>query len=191
MIPIIWFGHIISDIFTKAGIPIPGACFLRTLQFGSFGDKRRTLGEVIEYMYLNGYDVRHLATMSTSNAVIEIILRIYHCLTRDFINPLGKPSALIQADKTMVEHRLSKMRFCSYAVAACGNIGKMAVYQWNPTALNLAIWAEFMRTAIKEYEKSFGIESQYIKAIKQRELINSNFENLKRRLDSNYGQDQF
>ena len=191
LIPIIWFGHIISDIFTKAGIPIPGACFLRTLQFGSFGDKRRTLGEIIEYMYLNGYDVRHLATMSTSNAVIEIILRIYHCLTRDFINPLGKPSALIQADKAMVEHRLSKMRFYSYTIAACGNIGKMAVYQWNPTALNLAIWAEFLRTAIKEYEKSFGSESQYIKAIKQRELINSSFENLKRRLDSNYGQNQF
>lgn len=183
-IPIIWIGHIISDIFTKAGIPIPGACFLRTLQFGSFGEKRRTIGEVVEYMYLNGYDVRHLATMVTSNAVIEIIVRVYICLTRDFINALGKPSALIQADKAIVEHRLSKMRFYSYAVAACGNIGKMAIYQWNPTALNLAIWIEFLRTSIKEYEKFFGSESQYIDVVKKRELINVSFENLKRTLDS-------
>lgn len=188
-IPIIWIGHIISDIFTKAGIPIPGACFLRTLQIGSFGEKRRTIGEVVEYMYLNGYDVRHLATMATSNAVIEIIVRIYHCLTRDFINALGKPSALIQADKAIVEHRLLKMRFYSYAVAACGNIGKMAIYQWNPTALNLALWIEFLRTSIKEYEKSFGSESQYIDAVKKREIINASFENLKKRLDYIDGQD--
>lgn len=183
-IPVIWIGHIISDVFTKAGIPIPGACLLRTLQFGSFGEKRRTLGEVVEYMYLNGYDVRHLATMATSNAVIEIIVRIYHCLTRDFINPLGKPSALIQADKAVEEHRLSRMRFYSYSVAACGNIGKMVIYKWNPTALNLAIWAEFLRTSIKEYEQSFSSESQCIKAVKNRELINMYFENLKTRIDS-------
>ncbi len=183
-IPIIWVGHIISDIFTKAGIPIPGSCFLRTLQFGSFGEKRRTIGEVIEYMYINGYDVRHLATMATSNAVIELIVRIYHCLTCDSVLSLGKPSALIQANKAMVEHRLTKMRFYSYAIASCGNIGKLAAYQWNPLALNLPVWMEFLRTAIKEYEKAFGEESNYIEAVKNRETINANFENIIRKLDS-------
>lgn len=183
-IPIVWMGHIISDVFTKAGIPIPGACFLRTLQFGSFGEKRRTVGEVIEYMYLNGYDVRHLATMSTANAVIEIVVRIYHCLTRDFIKPLGKPVALIQADKAMVEHRLSRMRLYSYAVAACGNIGKMAAYQWNPMALNLAIWTEFLRASIKEFEKTFGVESMYIKTVKQRDILNEGFNSLRKRLNT-------
>ncbi len=183
-VPIIWIGHIISDIFTKAGVPIPGSCFLRTLQFGSFGEKRRTVGEVIEYMYLNGYDVRHLATMATSNAVIELIVRIYHCLTCERLHTLGKPIAIIQANKAMVEHRLTKMRFYSYAIASCGNIGKLAAYQWNPLALNLTVWTEFLRTAVKEYEKSYGLESNYINAVKNQEKINANYENIIRKLDS-------
>lgn len=105
--PVIWLGHIISDIFTKAGIPIPGACLLRTIQVGSFGKKKRTLGQVMEYMYLEGYDIRHLATMSISNAVIELIIRIYHILTRELTQPFAVPGALLAAEKSMYAHRLS------------------------------------------------------------------------------------
>lgn len=79
--PIKWLGHIISDVFTKQGIPIPGTSMLRTLQVGSFGDKDRTLGELVEYMYVNGYDMRHLATMAMCNIVINLIVTIYSKLT--------------------------------------------------------------------------------------------------------------
>lgn len=182
--PIIWIGHIISDIFTKAGIPIPGTSLLRTLQFGSFGEKKRTLGMVVEYMYLEGYDLRHLATMTTVNAAIETILRIYHVLTREYSGQFGVPGALIAAQKSMYAHRLSKMRIGAYAIAATGNLAKFGTYQWNPLALNLPVWEELLRSSITEYKRSCGTESQYLKAVKNREEINRTFDELEQRLNS-------
>ena len=180
--PIVWIGHIVSDIFTKAGVPIPGSCLLRTLQIGSFGAKKRTLGQVVEYMYLEGYDLRHLATMSFANAAIELILRIYHALTRELTLPFAVPNALLEAEKSMYAHRLSKMRLGAYAVAATGNVGKMAIYQWNPTALNLPIWVEFLRTSISEFQRAYRTDSPYIEAVKNREKINRTFDELEERL---------
>lgn len=180
--PIIWIGHIISDIFTKAGIPIPGSCLLRTVQLGAFGEKKRTVGQVVEYMYLEGYDIRHLATMSMSNAVVELIIRIYHVLTREFTQPFAVPGALLAAEKSMYAHRLSKMRMGAYAIAASGNVAKMAVYQWNPLSLNLPIWTELLRTSISEYQRAYGTDSLHIQAVKNREIINKTFDELENRL---------
>lgn len=181
--PIIWIGHIVSDIFTKAGVPIPGSCLLRTLQFGSFGEKGRTIGQVVEYMYLEGYDLRHLATMAAANAVIEIIIRIYHILTKPRIEQLARPQALIQADKEQLSRRLQAMRLKAYAIATCGNVAKLAVYEWNPTALNLTIWAELARTAVKEYQRRHDTTQVTLDVIEQRRLINDKFNAIEQIID--------
>lgn len=182
--PIIWIGHIISDIFTKAGVPIPGYCLLRTLQFGSFGEKARTIGQVVEYMYLEGYDLRHLATMAVENAVIELIIRIYHILTKPIIEQFARPQALIQADRELQDRRLHSMRLKAYAIASCGNVAKLAVYQWNPTALNIAVWAECARTAIKEYSRRHGRTQDALDAISQRQLIDEKFDEIEAKINS-------
>lgn len=180
--PIIWIGHIISDIFTKAGVPIPGTSMLRTLQIGSFGEKKRTIGQVVEYMYLGGFDLRHLATMSIENACIEFILRIYHVLTRQQLNQFGVPVALIEAEKSMQAHRLSKMRVGAYAIAATGNLTKMSAYCWNPLALNLPIWIELLRASLSEYQRCSETNNLYIEAVKNREQINRTFASLEEQL---------
>lgn len=180
--PIIWMGHIISDIFTKAGVPIPGACLLRTLQFGSFGYKKRTISEVVSYMYYEGYDLRHLATMSITNACIELILRIYHALTKERVERFMQPTAVVEAQQSMIQHRLEKMRLGAYSVACCGNIAKLAVYQWNPNALNLPIWIEFLRTAIREYERTHSTEQDAITAVVLRLEIEDNFKRMEEKL---------
>jgi len=75
------------------------------------------LGAVtVEYMYLEGYDLRHFVTMATSNAVIELIIRIYHILTKSSIKRLAQPQALIQADWEKQNRRLHKMRLQAYAL---------------------------------------------------------------------------
>lgn len=181
--PIIWIGHIISDIFTKAGVPIPGTSLLRTLQIGSFGEKKRTIGQVVEYMYLGGFELRHLATMSIENACIELILRIYHVLTRETLNKFGVPMALIEAKKSMQAHRLSKMRTGAYAIAATGNLAKMSAYCWNPLALNLPVWIELLRSSLFEYQLG-ETNNLYIEAVKNREQINRNFAALEEQLKS-------
>lgn len=182
--PVIWIGHIISDIFTKAGVPIPGTSLLRTLQIGSFGEKKRTVGQVVEYMYLAGFDLRHLATMSIENACIELILKIYQILTKHSLNQFGIPGALIDAEKSMQAHHFSKMRVGAYAIAATGNLAKMSAYYWNPLALNLPIWIELLRTSVIEYKRAYGSDSSHIQAVKNREKINGQFDELESYLDS-------
>lgn len=182
LVPIIWIGHIISDIFTKAGVPIPGSCLLRTLQLGTFGEKRRTLGHVIEYMYIEGFDCRHLVTMGIENAVIEIILRIYHALTKPRIEQFARPQALIQADMEMDNRRLHKLRLQAYSIAACGNISKLAVYNFNPLALNLPIWSECLRTALCEYKRHNNSTQLVLDVISQRQEINEKFDEIENKL---------
>ncbi len=181
--PIVWIGHIISDIFTKSGVPIPGSCLLRTLQFGSLGQKGRSIGEVIEYMYLEGYDLRHFATMTIENAVIELILRVYHILTKPRIEQLARPQALILVEKEIMDRRLQKMRLQAYAIASCGNIAKLAVYQWNPNALNLPVWTELLRTSMKEYERRHSSTQDVLDAIELRQMINERFDNINAKLN--------
>ena len=180
--PIIWIGHIISDIFTKAGVPLPGSCFLRTLQIGSFGAKKRTIGQVIEYMYLEGYDLRHLATMSTVNACIEIIVRLYNILTKPQIEHFARPTAMIEADNGMLRHKLRKMIICGYAVAATGNIVKVAAYQWNPTALNAPVWLAFVRSSIAEMEYQNSSTKDVINVMEQRAELEENITRIQNKL---------
>lgn len=180
--PIIWIGHILSDVFTKAGIPIPGACLLRSLRFGSFGEKGRTIAQVVEYMFLEGYDLRHLATMSTVNAVIEVVIRIFHYLTKPTISQFARPAALAEVDKEMLRVRLEKMRLIGYSVATAGNIAKLAVNEWNPLALNLPVWIEFIRAAIKEIERRNSIEFAILDIVKQRQELDYNFAILEERV---------
>lgn len=181
--PVIWMGHILSDIFTKAGVPIPGSCLLRTLQFGSFGEKGRTIGQVVEYMYLEGYDLRHLATMATEKAVLEFIIRVYHYLTKPTIEQFARPQALIHIDLEKQNRRLQSMCLQAYVVASCGNVAKLAIYQWNPTALNLSVWVAFFRTAVTEYNRRHGSMQDVLDTIEQRQIINDQFDAIEAKLN--------
>ncbi len=182
--PITWIGHILSDIFTKSGIPIPYGCLLRTLQFGSIGEKGRTIGQVVEYMYIEGFDLRHMGTMCVENAVIELIISIYHVLTKPRIDEFARLRSDIIADKELQLRRLQKMRLQAYAIAACGNVAKLAVYSWNPLALNITVWAEFLRTTIAEYERRHNSTQSVLDLISLRKEINNNFERIDDQLNN-------
>ncbi len=174
-IPIVWLGHLLSDVFTKMGIPIPGWSYLQLLQFGSFGEKERTISDVARYMYLNGYDMRHFLSMSAVNAAIELIVRLYYILVckrrpKDFS---------LEAEKEYTELKnkikLHDMLFVSYAVASCGNIAKICAYQGNPTALNLPLWLGMIKEAVAKAEISTRNSKHYEKAIENRHVIDDNF----------------
>lgn len=74
--PVVYYlGHIISDLFTARGIPIPG--FFLT-QFFTGGDSSdSSIAGIAEEMYLDGYDMRHLASMSMPVAAKNIIIDAY------------------------------------------------------------------------------------------------------------------
>ncbi|MGA9380943.1 MAG: hypothetical protein WBV73_19430 [Phormidium sp.] len=151
--PFLWLGHIISDMCTKMGVPIPGWGFLQLLQFGSFGSKNQTIADISRWMYLNGYDLRHFITMSVPVAAIEIIIRGYHYLSSLETSEQIKYSlhgSVASKELTQIKSnlKLHKMLFLAHAIAASGNALKVFVYSGNPLAINLTQWLFFLKETV-------------------------------------------
>ncbi len=176
--PILWLGHLLSDVFTKMGIPIPGWSYLQLLQFGSLGDKQRSIAEVARYMYLEGYDLRHLVSMTTTNAVIELIVRLYYHL----VCKKRPDDFSLTAEKEYVEVKnkikLHNMLFVAYSVASCGNIAKLCVYQGNPTAFNLPLWLGMIKESVTQVVIANRNTQCYEEAIENRLIMDENFKQL-------------
>ena len=107
--PFIWLGHIISDVFTSAGIPIPGWTYLQMLQFGSFGEKKRTIADFSRYMYYCGYDLRHLVTMSSTKVIIQFVVRLYHFLVN--VHPEEMTQQVLLCEKEYGKVIISAKRY--------------------------------------------------------------------------------
>lgn len=176
--PIVWSGHLVSDLFTKAGLPIPGGCALRVLQFGNLDEQNRTIGEIVKYMYTSGYDLRHFAVASICNVVIELIIRVYMFLVGD-IETKGE-KCLYEKEYNHIKNyrKKHKLLIVSYAVASCGNIAKIAAYQGAPNAINLPIWYGLIKEAIIQFSILTNNSNVAIEAIENRHLIDERFEML-------------
>lgn len=178
--PVKWFGHLISDIFTSAGVPIPGWTYLQAFQFGSIGDKKRTIADLARYMYVQGYDIRHLVTMSVSQAAIEAIVRIYHFLVNE--GPEKKKIYELTSEREYGQIKndikLHRMLYLATSVAAVGNVGKVVAYGGNPLAINLVTWEEFAKNAVVDFYVRHRDSKDYEKVIEARHVIDENFEYL-------------
>lgn len=176
--PVLWLGHIFSDLFTRRGIPIPGTCLLRMFKVGSFGEKSRTISDLITYMYVEGYDLRHLATMSICNLVIGVVINIYHFLV--IKQDIDSSQPIFEKEYVRVKNnqKKKKLMFTAYSIAVAGNIGKVAAYQGSPFAINAAIWYQFAREAVTQVIINMDDGKYSIEAIENRHLIDETFERL-------------
>ncbi|WP_051654248.1 hypothetical protein [Persephonella sp. KM09-Lau-8] len=174
--PVIWLLHIISDICTSRGIPIPGWGFTQLLQIGEFGEKNRTIAELTRWMYENGYDLRHFLTMSTVPAVIEIIVRLYHILSIDKIDK-SLPLSQKEIIKIRNDIKLTKMLFYAHSIASAGNVVKIAFYHGNPMAINISQWLMLFKRGV-EFTKVALRNDNYEKIVRNREKINKKWEEL-------------
>ena len=129
--------HGFSDVFTAQGLPPP---FMAPFQLVSAksgftlkeGGDTVSVRDVARYMYANGYDLRHFATMKISPAIAEVILGTYHRVRACAANPEpGEPGL---PDKLKREQMLA----LTHGLLASANILKTALYGWNPMAINLA-----------------------------------------------------
>lgn len=171
-----WFGHLLSDVTTKMGIPIPGWCLLKKLNLGSFGTKNRTISEVAEYMYLTGYDVRHFATMSVVNMVISLLCRLYF----KFLGEVKEESATLST-KEFIEIR-NKIKFhrisaIAHSIAVAGNIAKIFVKR-NPNALNLPLLIGFIKEAVTQAKIITRDTKAFEEVIEGRYVIDNNWKYL-------------
>ncbi|GAB1544782.1 hypothetical protein NUACC21_74580 [Scytonema sp. NUACC21] len=174
--PFIWLGHIVSDMCTKMGVPIPGWAFLQLIQFGSFGSDKKTIADISRWMYLNGYDLRHFVTMSLPVAVIEFLVRTYH-----YLSSLDKPEQLQSSLYTSVAEKelaqiksnlkLRKMLLLAHATAASGNALKVFANSGNPLAINLSQWIFLIKESVRMIQ-AVTRDTTPEKIIRNREKIN-------------------
>ncbi len=145
--------HLISDGFTKMGLPLPGWSLLQLLQVGNFGEKERTVADLARFMYLKGYDSRHFMTMSTSVAAAEAVLRSYFWLRRKIDASYGLEcnhvAEVIGTQRTSAHPRFQAMALAAHATASAINVGKVVIYQGNPLAINYAQWLRFFHSVFK------------------------------------------
>ncbi|HEY9800237.1 MAG TPA: hypothetical protein V6D25_07755 [Leptolyngbyaceae cyanobacterium] len=175
--PFIWLGHIVSDMCTKMGIPIPGWAFLQLIQFGSFGSDKKTIADISRWMYLNGYDLRHFVTMSLPVAAIEFLVRTYH-----YLSSLENPQQLQYYPYTSATTKelagiksnlkLRKMLLLAHAMATSGNAVKVFIYSSNPLAINLTQWIFLIKESVRMIQ-AVSRDTTHEKIIRNREKINS------------------
>ncbi len=127
--------HLISDVFTPAGIPAPLFSLLHLVKsespFALVKD-----GPIVPWkdvardMYRHGYDFRHSLTMGIVPAAVELIIRGYWQL-----DALAKEKS---ADQRKLEiAKLRSMLLLGHTVATSGTLAKTGlVFGMNPAALN-------------------------------------------------------
>jgi membrane-bound metal-dependent hydrolase YbcI (DUF457 family) len=128
------FLHLLSDVFTSAGIQPPFFTLLQLAKtkspfvLGPSGEEV-TWTNVARYMYTHGYDLRHFATMGIVPASVEMIVRGWW-LCRSF-----ESDSQIAPTKA----KLTSMLMLAHLIATSGNLLKTGViFAMNPLAFNLA-----------------------------------------------------
>jgi hypothetical protein len=159
------FGHLVSDVGTKMGLPAPLFSLFQGINVQDpISPKSKTVGEVARWMYLNGYDLRHFLTMGLTPAVIEIILRSY-LMCRHYAEH-GETKFLLAGHP-----KYRSMLLSAHAIACAGNVGKIALMQGNPLAINYAEWLALLRYLIPSikywlFDKS-RLKLEYMEKINQ------------------------
>lgn len=131
-------GHLLSDVATPMGLPAPFFSLIQGINAGQIGPQGRSVGQLARWMYLHGYDLRHALVTGITPATIEIILRAYIML-RHYADHGDAPVNLATHPKYRT------MLLTAHAIAALGNVGKIALYQGNPLAINYAEWIALCR----------------------------------------------
>jgi len=142
--------HLLSDVPTKSGLPLPGWLALANIEAGHFGLTQESVGGVVRRMYLNGYDSWHLLTMMTSVGASELMLRGYWglrgSLDQDWRDSVDLEAQVAGSTATSDHPRFAAMALAAHGVAAAGNLGKIAFMGGNPLALNYPQWCAFLKS---------------------------------------------
>ncbi|MBQ6490289.1 MAG: hypothetical protein IJI75_13815 [Solobacterium sp.] len=168
---IYYFGHLLSDVCTARGLPIPG--FVLTQFFA--GEDDSSVAAIAEQMYRDGYDLRHLASMSTPVLVKNLVIEIYLSLLR-----YNNEVILTLAEKEIINNKNEiyryKLRLMSDAVCCGGNVLKFFIppTMGNITALNISEWISLIQNSIVNLR--YQIRDKSIEqVIFNREIISDNW----------------
>jgi hypothetical protein len=170
-----YMGHIISDICTARVIPIPGFC---TTQFFTDETSDSSIAEIAESMYKDGYDLRHMASMSVPVLVKDALINVYLKLTRETSTIIAP---VCDREKYDLDFKLKtyKMKFIANSIATIGNAVKFAAPPncGNPCALSIVQWMAFVQNSIIMVAASTR-DLTVEEAMYNRKIINEKWEEL-------------
>lgn len=173
---IYYLGHLLSDVCTSRGLPIPG--FVLT-QFFQNGNDDKSLAKICEEMYIDGYDMRHLASMSApvivKNLIIDIYIKFFRNKELTEIHNIAQHE-IYQNSKDIFKYKLILI---SDVISCSGNAFKFFIppTSGNFTALNLPEWSSLIRNGVinvKYVLRDKSVET----VLNNRETINNNWYSL-------------
>lgn len=146
-------GHILSDISTPSGLPIPFWGVLQKCNFGSIDN--RTISQMSKLMYARGYNLNHLVGMSIPAITIELIVRSCY-----FINSFVIEKKSISDSLPFNRPKLDKLLFNAYIVSIGCNSVKLMSQNGNIFAFNPTLWLGATRYGIKEFKRYLTDEKE-------------------------------
>jgi len=142
------FLHMLSDVNTPAGLPVPFMAIFNKLQFGTIGAEGINISELVKGMYGQGYDFRHFCAMSIPVMITEVIVRVSY-----FVKRLSEGHSFLEAIPFGLDHqkkpKLATMLFIAHSSSTAINAGKI-VFTKNPMDINYPQWISFARYSIKQ-----------------------------------------
>jgi hypothetical protein len=197
--PLLWIGHLASDVATPMGLPVPGWSLTQLLRVPAWGAPgTETIADVARMMYEQGYDFRHYLAGGIVPALIEIVLRTYHFarytyplkraeFSRHISNPVSADLAGRLIERSQVEGHLKAMLFWAHAFAAAVNAGKIAVqgitgnyphaYFSAAKAINVAQWQVFAGRTVQYLIHRFR-NKNLEQTVKNRQTLNKRWDEL-------------
>ena len=161
--PLIWLGHLVSDVTTPMGLPPPGWSLTQLLHVPAPGAPgNATIADITRLMYEQGYDFRHYLAGAIVPGLVEIIISVYHFVrysypkinkTKD--NIITPDTALNQIDELQMHGHKKAMLFWGHATAAAINAGKVAIqgitgdYLSAARSINISQWQMFALRTIE------------------------------------------
>lgn len=140
--------HFKSDITTSMGLPEPLMGLFNFLQFGSIGDEKQTIAEIVQGMYYEGYDFIHFCSMSIPAMLVEVIIRLCYAVKRIKEGNSVKESIPFSLNRDK-HPKLATMLFIGHAGATAINAGKV-YFSENPMAINYPQWVAFAKYSYKQ-----------------------------------------
>ena len=143
--------HLLSDIGTRSGLPLPGWSLLRLVNAGSIDGQ--TVSSLARQMYLRGYDTWHLATMCTSVAAAETVLRagwaIRGTVDDDWAQRCDEEARVAGTTRTGTHPHFLLMALIAHGIATAANAGKITVAGGNPLAWSAPQWGRFLQLILQ------------------------------------------
>lgn len=167
-----YLGHLISDICTARGLPIPGSVLTQFFTDGSDS----SVAKKVERMYTDGYDLRHLASMSTPVVVKNIIVDLYIDQIKEKKANIIETIAKKEIAANENEIFKYKIILVSDLVCCSGNALKFFIppTRGNITALNLPEWISLLQDSLINIKYEFR-DKNIERIIFNRETINDNW----------------